>query len=151
MNISQKGLEIIKKFEGFSPQRYKCPAGKPSIGYGHVLTKDEKYTYIAKETAEELLRQDIRKVEYTINRSVLVPLTQGQFDAIASLVYNWGSGNFLRSFGLKRLNKEDYEGALAEFSEVTRCNGQELPGLLRRREAEAKLFNEKPDQLQKNA
>ena len=141
MKVSQKGIDLIKKFEGFSATEYTCSAGKHTIGYGHVLKEGEQYEIITNAQAEELLRQDIETAEYTVNKAVLPNLTQNRFDALVSLVYNWGGGNFLRSNGLRALNHEDYEGAIEEFSEVNKVNGKVSAGLVSRRRAEAELWN----------
>lgn len=141
MKISQKGIDLIKKFEGFSATEYTCSADKRTIGYGHVMRNGEKYGILTYVQAEELLRQDIETAEYTVNKAVLPKLTQNQFDALVSLVYNWGSGNFLRSDGLRALNRGDYQGAIEEFSEVNKANGKVLAGLANRRRAEAELWN----------
>lgn len=142
MNISQKGLDIIKKFEGFRATKYICPAGKKTIGYGHVIhEKDMKKNKITEEEAEALLKEDVKAAEYVIKRGVSVPLSQNQYDALVSLVYNWGGGNFLRSVGRRKLNEGNYLGAIKDFSEVTKANGVNLPGLVKRRIEESKLFN----------
>lgn len=142
MKISSKGLELIKKYEGFSSKKYLCPAGKATIGYGHVIQNGETYTMLTEKEALALLDQDADIAENTVNTLVKVPLNQNQFDALVSLVYNWGSGHFLRSLGLKKLNNKDYDGAIIEFSKINQANGKVLPGLINRRLAEANLFNE---------
>lgn len=139
--VSDAGVQLIKESEGKKLTTYRCSAGYPTIGYGHKLKSGENYTTITEAQAEALLRKDLKTAEYTINKAVVVEITQGQFDALVSLVFNWGGGNFLRSNGLKRLNRSDYQGALEEFSEVNRANGQQSKGLVKRRAAEAKMFN----------
>lgn len=143
MDISQKGLALLKKYESFKSRGYLCPAGKLTIGYGHVLKKGEIYKTITKEKAEELLNQDIRIAKYIINKHVKVALNQNQFDALVSLVYNWGSYNFLRSVGLRKLNLGDYNGAIMEFKDVVRSGKKILKGLVKRRLEEAELFLQK--------
>lgn len=140
MNISQKGLDIIKKFEGFKNKVYMCPAGKPSIGYGHVLLHDESFTSITEAQAEELLRKDIKIAENAVKKHVAISLNQSEFDALVSLVYNWGGGNFAKSKGLRKLNINNKNGAWDEFSEVIRSNGVVLKGLVERRKQEKELF-----------
>lgn len=143
MKISEKGLNLIKKWEEFRAVEYFCSDHKRTIGYGHVIKDGEKYGEITEKQAKELLRQDVATAEYTINKGVRVSLKQDQFDALVSLVYNWGGGNFLRSRGLKKLNNGDYQGAAEEFKEVIKDKpgGTILKGLVNRRLAEAKLFN----------
>lgn len=137
MKISQRGIDFIKEAEGLELTVYDCSKGKKTIGYGHVILKNENLPgKITKEKAEKLFSIDIKIAETVINRNVKVELTQGQYDALVSLVYNWGSGNFLKSKGLKKLNRGDYIGALKEFSEV----GGEL--LASRRSKEAVMWTE---------
>ncbi len=141
LNLSSKGLNLIKKYEGFKPLKHLCPAGIPTIGYGHVLKKgEEDYKEISKNKAEELLSQDVKIAESTIKKNVMVKLTQNQFDALVSLVYNWGSGNFLRSNLLKKLNAGDYNDVISRFRTIIKANGKILPGLVNRREEEIRLF-----------
>lgn len=142
MKISSKGLELIKKYEGFSSGKYLCPAGKATLGYGHVIQSGETYTNLTEKEALELLDQDADIAENTVNNLVKAPLNQNQFDALVSLVYNWGSGHFFHSLGLRKLNNKDYDGAIAEFSKINQANGKILTGLVNRRVAEANLFNE---------
>lgn len=139
MNISETGIQLIKKFEGCSLKAYKCPAGIWTIGYGHTLGVKEGQT-ITKEQAEIFLKQDIRSFELTVNNLVNVPLNQGQFDALVSFCYNLGSGNLKNSTLLKLLNKKDYIGAAEQFDRWVYASGKKLPGLVKRRTAEKELF-----------
>lgn len=149
MNTSQVGIDLIKRFEGFKAVPYYCPAGKLSIGYGHVIDspKERFNSPITQADAERILRSDLRATEATIAKGVKAPLSQGQFDALASLVYNWGIGNFLKSQGLKRLNGLDYKGAATEFFSrekgVVNIAGKFSQGLYNRRLAELELWNAK--------
>lgn len=140
MKISKQGLELIKKYEGFKGKRYLCPAGKWTIGYGHVLRNGEDFEEINELQAEELLRQDIIHAENAVNSYVQVKITQGQFDALVSLTFNWGANNFLHSKGLSKLNEMDYDGAIKEFMEVNKVKGVIMAGLAKRRDEESKLF-----------
>ena len=149
MKTSEKGLDLIKQFEGFKDYVYICPAGKPTIGYGHVI--DSKLVALTKaaprmtrEKAEQLLKSDVKTAEDAINSSVRVTLKQSQFDALVSLIYNWGAYNFKISNGLRKLNAGDYEGAADEFfgkvRGVVTVNGQFSNGLYRRRQTELELW-----------
>lgn len=149
MKTSEKGLDLIKQFEGFKDYVYMCPAGKPTIGYGHVI--DSKLVALTKaaprmtrEKAEQLLKKDVKEAENAINSSVMVSLKQSQFDALVSLIYNWGAYNFKISKGLRKLNAGDYNGASDEFfgkiRGVVTVNGQFSNGLYRRRQAELELW-----------
>ena len=135
MKLSRKGLDFIKKHEGLRLKVYLCPAGKKTIGYGHALLPHERLDTITEAQAEQLLKKDVEVSECTVNKGVSVALNQNQFDALVSLAFNWGGGNFLRSRGRIKLNNGDYKGAAREFAEVTNKGL-----LLRRREEEQKLF-----------
>lgn len=140
MNISGKGIDFIKNREGYSSLIYKCPAGKRTIGYGHVIRSGEKFDVIDREEGDRLLRNDLTPVVHTIERYVEKPLNQNQIDALASFVLNIGIYNFRKSTLLKLINQGDFEGAAAQFLRWTKSKGEELAGLKRRRELEAELF-----------
>lgn len=142
MRISEKGLNLIRKYEGFRAKAYLCPAGKLTIGYGHVLNKKDGILKITREAAEELLLQDIKKAELVVNKYVRIPLTQGQFDALVSLVFNWGSANFLRSKGLRYLNGCPKKEFFSKEKGVVSVGGKFSRGLYNRRQAELRLWNE---------
>ena len=115
MKTSKRGIELVKKFEGFSSVPYRCPAGKMTIGYGHVIEANPFLTRVTREEAEAILWQEIKRVDNYLNRVIKVKLIQGQFDAICSLVFNWGFGNFSKSKGLSNLNDKEYKRAAIEF------------------------------------
>lgn len=145
MKISQRGLDLIKELEGFSSVPYLCPAGKWTIGYGHVLVDGDgikKEDKITKQQANLLLLKDLKGFENLINNNVTVPLQQGQFDALVSLTYNIGPQAFRKSTLLKLLNKSDYQAAAAQFARWNKVNKKPVAGLTRRRAAEAALFLE---------
>jgi len=132
---------LIREFEGLELKAYKCPAGVLTIGYGH--TKEVAAGMVITEgKAEALLREDLVWVEEAINTKVVVPLTQNQYDALASFIYNVGAGAFTKSTLLRKLNAEDYSGASAEFKRWNKASGKVLRGLVRRRKAEQELFDE---------
>ena len=92
-HVSQDGVDLIKRFEGFSPVIYICPAGWPTIGYGHVVRDGERDRFaneIGEDEAEELLRRDVGVAERAVLRLISVPLIDGQFDALVSFTYNLG-------------------------------------------------------------
>lgn len=133
MNISNKGLELIKQFEGCRLKAYKCSAGKWTIGYGH--TKDVvKDMTINHAQADEFLKQD---VEYTVNylNSFDREWTQNQFDALISFGYNCGVGN------LKKLITARDDNEIADaMLKYTYAGGRTLRGLERRRKEEVRMF-----------
>jgi lysozyme len=145
MKASQDALDIIKKFEGFSEKAYPDPAHGwrvPTIGYG--TTRGVKMGQeISKERADELLREDVARFDGYIEALVRVPLTQGQWDALSSFVYNLGPGALEKSTLLRLLNAGDYSGAAAQFDRWVYASGKRLSGLVKRRAAERALFEGK--------
>ena len=142
MEISEQGIALIRQFEGFSPKRYLCPAGKPTIGYGHVIKPGEMFAAeITEHEAQELLRADLRHFEETLNTLVQVEVTQGQYDALVSFCYNVGVNALRTSTLLRFLNTGNYAAAAIQFSRWCYINGQPSEGLARRRRAEILRFN----------
>ncbi|KJJ61565.1 muraminidase [Pseudomonas sp. 10B238] len=142
MHTSQKGLDLIKSFEGLRLSAYKDVVGVVTIGYGTTSGVKMGDT-ITKERAEELLREDVKRFEEQVLRLVKMPLTQGQFDALTSFVYNLGAGSLSNSTLLRLLNAGDYAGAAAQFERWNKAGGKVLAGLVRRRAAERALFESK--------
>ena len=139
MKTSAEGLSLIKKFEGCELYAYQCSAGVWTIGYGH--TKDvEPGMQITKEDAEEMLVEELHEYESYINDFVTAPLSQNQFDALVSWVYNLGPANLKASTMLKVLNAGEYEDVPAQMKRWNKAGGKVLEGLIRRREAESLLF-----------
>ena len=139
MRTSRKGIEFIKAHEGLRRDAYLCPAGVPTIGYGHthgVKIGDR----ITEEQAERLLIGDLIVAETEVNRYGF-DLTQNQFDALVSFVYNIGAGNFRSSTLLKRLKANPNDPDIAnQFKRWVYGGGKVLPGLVRRRNEESKLY-----------
>ena len=141
-HITQEGLDLIKRFEGFSPTIYICPAGYPTIGYGHVVRNEEKERFhagIDQEQGEDLLRRDAQVAEHAVLRLITVPLTDGQFDALVSFTFNLGSGALQRSTLRRKVNREEHEDVPAQFKRWVWAGSKRLKGLVRRRAAEASL------------
>lgn len=141
MRTSQRGIDLIKEFEGYSERVYMCAGGKYTIGYGHTRGVQVGDT-CTKEQAEKYLREDLQDAEEAVLALVTVPLTQNQFDALVSLVYNIGSGNFYdstirRIINLKINNINEYRKAWLMW---VKSRGKVLKGLERRRVAEFNLF-----------
>jgi lysozyme len=141
MNIGQRGIEIIKHFEGCELEAYKCPAGVWTIGYGHIKGVSEGMS-ITQEQAEQMLLDELKEYENYINELVVVDLSQNQFDALVSWVYNLGPANLKSSTLLKVLNSGDYAGVPAQIERWNKAGGKVLEGLIRRRLAESSLFCE---------
>lgn len=141
-----KDVNIIKRHEGLRLTAYlPTPNDKWTIGYGHTKTAHSGMK-ITEAGAEELLRQDLGWVERVISKYIKVPLTQNQYDSLASLIFNIGEGNFSKSTVLKRLNSKDYKGAADAFlmwnKQKNKSTGklEVLNGLTKRRNEERELF-----------
>jgi len=158
LRISDNGLDFIGRWEGFEPYVYEDVAGLETIGYGHLLTAQEKQSGsvnidgvsyplssgLDRDQARALLRQDAANAERAVQQRVKVELTQSQFDSLASFVFNVGSSAFSNSTLLKRLNSGDYSAVPGELMRwnKARVDGElvEVNGLTRRRESEASIF-----------
>lgn len=139
MRISESGLRLIRQFERFSPVTYRCPAGYWTIGYGHLA--DRGHAPITQEEANNLLRLDAVVAEAAVKKFISAPLHQCQFDALASFTFNLGSGALQRSTLRRVINRGEYAAAPAQFLRWVYAGGRKLPGLVRRRMAEATLFS----------
>lgn len=138
---NDRGIGLIKSFESFSPQSYICPAGKPTIGYGHVIGPGENFAEpISEKEASRILAADVRKAERSVLWLVDVPLTDNQFSALASFVFNVGAQAFRTSTMRQYLNQGAFSRAAAEFDRWVYANKKKLSGLVRRRAAEKALF-----------
>jgi|TARA_B110000879_G_scaffold4415_1_gene5864 lysozyme len=140
MKTSKDGLQLIKDFEGLELSAYKCAAGVWTIGYGHIKGVQEGMS-ISEARANEMLNEELTEYENYINKGVTVPLSQCQFDAMVSWVYNLGNGNLTSSTLLKVLNSGDYAGVPAQMLRWNKAGGKVLAGLTRRRQAEADMFS----------
>lgn len=140
MKTSQKGIDLIKEFEGTVLKVYKDAVGLPTIGIGHLIKKGEVFTTLTQQQAEELLAKDLKQFEEGVSTSVKVALTQNQFDALVSFAFNLGIGNLNSSTLLKKLNVGDIQGAADQFPRWNKAGGKTLAGLTRRRLAEKELF-----------
>lgn len=148
MTVSDKGIELIKKFEGLSLKPYLCPARIPTIGYGNTFYEDgTKVTMsdklITAERATAMLKVVVSQFAVGVAKLITFKgVSQHQFDALVSFAYNVGLGNLKSSTLLKRVNKNEIELASMEFKKWDKAGGKVLAGLTKRREAEAMLFRE---------
>ena len=138
-SISDRGIALIKEFEGCRLTAYLCAAGIPTIGYGHTAGV-VMGTSIDQAQAEELLRKDLRKFEQGVLGCLSHPVTQSQFDALVSFAYNLGVGALKKSTLIKLLNAGQTQAAAGEFLKWNRAGGRVLNGLTRRRQREKELF-----------
>lgn len=144
MNISEKGVQALKKFEGSRKKgdlhvAYKCSAGVWTCGYGSTagVTPTTVWT---EDQAHANFCRDLLYFDNVIRKLVTVPLTQPQYDSLMCFVYNLGEANLKRSTLLRLLNAKDYEGAGAQFPRWDWVNGQPDAGVRRRRLAEQAMF-----------
>ncbi len=139
-HITQDGINLIKRFEGFEPNIYLDATGLPTIGYGHLLRQGEAEMFksgISPEAGEALLIKDVLSAEQAVLRLIRVPLTDGQFDALVSFTFNLGSGALQRSTLRRKVNREEHEEVPEQFLRWVWAGGRRLRGLVRRREAES--------------
>jgi lysozyme len=147
--ISQAGIDLIKEFEGWSAKPYPDPAtgNLPiTIGYGNTFYENGtkvKMTdvVITKERGEALLRNSLIQFERYVDSYCIDTVNQNQFDALVSFCYNLGPANLKSSTLLKKVNANPNDPTIeAEFMKWTKAGGKTLKGLVRRREAESKLY-----------
>lgn len=139
MKTSDKGIDLIKKYEGFRAKAYKCPSDKWTIGYGHTLNV-KSTDVIDKAQAEYFLRQDVEFAEKEVNRHNL-NINQNQFDALVSFVFSLGVGNFARSTLLRKIKSNPDDPTIRkEFERWVYAGGKILTGLIKRRKEEANLY-----------
>lgn len=137
MVTSEKGLNLIKSFEGLKLTAYRCPAGKWTIGYGHTKGV-KKGMYISEEVATHFLIEDVQRVEPVINSyDDIYHWTQNEFDALASFAFNCGIGNLKKLLKYGQRTKSQIADAILLYN---KANGRVLRGLIRRRKAERELF-----------
>jgi lysozyme len=145
LKVSDRGLDLVKKFEGCELDAYEDPGMVLTIGYGHTeyaAVFQKVGITLSWRQAEQLLSYDMGKVEQTVNLLVKAQLSQLQYDAICSLVFNIGTRNFATSTLLRKVNGKNWDEAMSEFSRWIHQKGRILPGLVTRRAAEEALFKE---------
>lgn len=154
MQVSTKCVNLVKHFEqgpkgGHAAVAYVCPAGKLTIGYGHVILKGETFAKpLTEKEAHDLLMKDLNKFSVQVERLLKVKVTQDQFDALVSMAFNTGvgkadgiKGDFADSTLLAYVNAGKFQLAAGEFTKWVYSAGKVLAGLVRRRRAEAALFS----------
>lgn len=138
-----KSFEGCHKSDGNLFKPYVCPGGVLTIGWGHTNHHGRRFDQTARWTQQECdaaFTEDMEGFASQVAALVKVPLKQHQFDALVSFAYNVGIGNLKISTLLRKLNAGDYDGAALEFHKWNRSKSKVLPGLVRRRAAEALLF-----------
>ena len=138
--------EIAKPFEGLRLQPYHDPVGFPTIGYGHLLSREpyadlSQWEPLADEhAAEELLQRDMAVAVGAVGRLITVPLTAEQEAALIDFAFNCGAGNLQVSTLRRAINRQEYDAAPEQFRRWVYARGRKLAGLVRRRAAEADLW-----------
>jgi lysozyme len=140
-SYSDHGLALTKSFEGLHLEAYRDCAGIWTIGYGHTDPTLAAGQTISATEAEELLRSDLADAVTCVNRLVKSVISQSQFDAMVDFCFNAGRGNFFQSTLLRKVNSGDFAGAAAQFALWVHAGGEVVAGLVRRRKAEAELFD----------
>jgi lysozyme len=157
MKVSDQAVKMIKHHEGVRQKPYRCPANLWTIGVGHVLypeqarlkmddrmlvpLRPEDNRTFTMEEVDAILKSDLARFERGVEQYCPVKLTQGQFDALVSFSFNVGLGTLQRSTLRQKVNREDFEGASAEFLKYIMAGGKILKGLQNRRNDERALFN----------
>ena len=144
-NASMRVYNLIKKFEGFELSEYKCSAGRRTVGYGHLVVRNDRVldrvlgkkrgelVSISELEAEDVLCLDIRKCEAVLYDNIKAPISQNEFDALISFVFNLGGGNFKASTLLKSLNDGEYLAAADQLLRWCHVGKNVSQGLLKRR------------------
>lgn len=154
MNISNKGIDKIEAREGVRSQMYRDSAGLPTIGVGHLLTKDELksgkiriygeainwHIGLSMPEIHRLLDRDLDEAEIAVTTGVAVPLTQTQFDTLVSFVFNIGVTAFRNSTLRRSLNEGKYDAVPGQLRRWIHSAGQIDPILVKRREDEVKQW-----------
>lgn len=140
-DYSSTGFALTRSFEGLRLEAYRDSAGVWTIGYGHTGPEVHCGQCISEIEAEALLRSDLTSAVLTVRKSVQVDLAQHQFDALVDFCFNTGRGSFLGSSLLRYVNEGEFDSAAVQFGLWVHAGGKILPGLVRRRSAEAALFS----------
>lgn len=145
MNLSVKGINLIKRFEGVRSRPYRCSAKLWTVGVGHLIgdgrvLPDSWNRTFTEEEINALLIRDLNRFERGVRMYIKVPLRQHEFDALCSFSFNLGLGTLQRSTLRQKINRYDKEGAAKEILKYCRAGGKIIRGLQIRREAEYRMF-----------
>ena len=144
MQMNEQGLALIRAAEGLRTKAYRDAVGVWTIGYGHTSMAGPPEVLagmeMTMEEAADLLVRDVRLFAQAVGQAVKIPLNDDQFSALVSFAYNVGSGNFRSSSVLKAVNAGDFEAVPRRLQLWVKAGGKVLPGLVKRRAAEAALF-----------
>ena len=144
-HINERGIEMVKSFEGLALRPYLCPANVWTVGYGATRSStggpiDLDMEPISEAEAEALLIRDLESSEGLVRRLIKTALTENQYSALTSFTFNVGAGALQRSTLRMKLNRGEFQGAADEFPKWRIAGGRILAGLVRRRAVERALF-----------
>ena len=146
MNVSERGIKLIKHHEGIRNRPYRCPAGLWTVGVGHLIGDGKSLPQswnklFTKEEIDAILKSDLRRFELGVRKMLPnVPLRQSEFDALVSFCFNLGLGCFQRSTIRQALLRGDKKTAMESLLKYCRAGGKILKGLQIRRLDEKALF-----------
>lgn len=143
MTVPEPAVALVKRFEGLRLEPYRDAAGFWTVGYGHLVSRDRGTTrpaVIDAEQAEALLAADLGRTARQVGRLIRVPVEEGQYGALVSFAFNVGSAALAASTLLRKVNAEDHAAVPGQFLRWTMAGGRKLPGLVRRRTAEAAMY-----------
>ena len=146
MSALELAAGIAKPFEGLSLDAYHDPVGFPTVGYGHLLSREpgadlSQWPALADEDeAAALLESDMRSAQKSVRRLIVVPLSNEQEAALVDFAFNCGSGNLQLSTLRRVVNRGEFDEAPRQFRRWVHARGRRLKGLMQRREAEVELF-----------
>lgn len=153
MHMTEEGMALIRRFEGFRAEAYRCPAGVWTIGYGHTAEAGPPavtpHMRMSEAEARRVLAADVERFAGAVRAGLTRDVSPEQFSALVSFAFNVGVAGFRRSSALKAVNAGDFPVVPEKLMLWVRAGGRELPGLVRRRKAEAALFAGGPLALQR--
>lgn len=147
MEVNKAGRDLIKRFEGCKLKAYKCPAGLWTISWGLTFypdgTKVKEGDVITQQQAEDYFNAIVDDFAKKVDALIKSNVSENNFSALVSFAYNVGMGNFQRSTLLRKVNANPKDTTIvAEFSKWVRANDRVMQGLVKRRKAEAKLYEQ---------
>ncbi len=144
MKLTKEGLTLIKQFEGFRTHAYRDAVGVWTIGYGHTsmagMPEVKPGMTITEVEGDNILARDVDVFARGVQQLVKIKISDAQFSALVSFAYNVGLGNFRKSSVLSAVNRSDFQAVVRRLQLWNKAGGRILPGLVRRRAAEAALF-----------